>query len=220
MANIDTLIFDLDGVIVDTAVFHYQAWKKLAEVLGIPFSEEDNEQLKGVSRVKSFDILLSLGDIEMSEEEKLPYLERKNASFVELIRQMQPNDILPGVREFIVANKEVGRKIVLGSASKNALMVLQNIRLNEVFDAIIDGNKVIAAKPDPEVFIKGANAVNSEPEACIVFEDAVAGVKAAKNAGMHCVGIGDPKVLVEADWVVRGIGSMDLNKFEEKITSL
>ncbi|MEM6524473.1 MAG: beta-phosphoglucomutase [Bacteroidota bacterium] len=220
MANIDTLIFDLDGVIVDTAVFHYQAWKKLAEVLGIPFSEEDNEQLKGVSRVKSFDILLSLGDIEMSEEEKLPYLERKNASFVELIRQMQPNDILPGVREFIVANKEVGRKIVLGSASKNALMVLQNIRLNEVFDAIIDGNKVIAAKPDPEVFIKGANAVNSEPEACIVFEDAVAGVKAAKNAGMHCVGIGDPKILVEADWVVRGIGSMDLNKFEEKITSL
>lgn len=220
MANIDTLIFDLDGVIVDTAVFHYQAWKKLAEVLGIPFSEEDNEQLKGVSRVKSFDILLSLGDIEMSEEEKLPYLERKNASFVELIRQMQPNDILPGVREFIAANKEVGRKIVLGSASKNALMVLQNIRLNEVFDAIIDGNKVIAAKPDPEVFIKGANAVNSEPEACIVFEDAVAGVKAAKNAGMHCVGIGDPKVLVEADWVVRGIGSMDLNKFEEKITSL
>ncbi|MEM7107768.1 MAG: beta-phosphoglucomutase [Bacteroidota bacterium] len=220
MANINTLIFDLDGVIVDTAVFHYQAWKKLAEELNIPFSEEDNERLKGVSRVKSFDILLSLGGIEMSEQEKDSYRERKNDWFVELISKMQPKDILPGVDEFISANKNAGRKIVLGSASKNALLVLENIQLKDAFDAIMDGNNVSAAKPDPEVFVKGAYAVDSHPRTCLVFEDAAAGVQAAKNGGMYCIGIGNPEILAEADWVVSGIGSIDFNEFEEKIALL
>ncbi|MEM9389947.1 MAG: beta-phosphoglucomutase [Bacteroidota bacterium] len=220
MAKIDTLIFDLDGVIVDTAVFHYQAWKKLADQLDIPFTLADNERLKGVSRVASFDILLSLGDVKMAEADKVSYREQKNNWFVELISQMKPEDTLPGVREFISANKASERKIVLGSASKNALMVLRNIQLKDAFDAIMDGNAISAAKPDPEVFLKGAAAVNSDPKSCVVFEDAVAGVQAAKNGGMYCIGIGEPGVLGEADWVVPGIGSIDLNEFEKKISSL
>ncbi len=220
MAKIDTLIFDLDGVIVDTAVFHYQAWKRLAAELNINFSLEDNERLKGVSRVKSFDILLSLGNVKMSDQEKAPYCERKNEWFVELISKMTPEDILPGVREFIAVNKEKGRNIVLGSASKNALMVLENTDLKYAFDAIMDGTNITSAKPDPEVFVKGAKAVGSHPENCIVFEDAVAGVQAAKNGGMYCVGMGDPKLLKQADWVIPGIGSIDINEFEEKISSL
>ncbi|MEM9297105.1 MAG: beta-phosphoglucomutase [Bacteroidota bacterium] len=220
MAKIDTLIFDLDGVIVDTAVFHYQAWKKIADQLGIPFTLIDNERLKGVSRVVSFDILLSLGDVKMTEADKVSYREQKNDWFVELITQMKPGDTLPGVREFISANKALGRKIVLGSASKNALMVLGNIQLKDAFDAIMDGNTISVAKPDPEVFLKGASAVNSDAESCVVFEDAVAGVQAAKNGGMYCIGIGEPDVLGEADWVVPDIGSIDLNEFESKISSL
>ncbi|MEM9856718.1 MAG: beta-phosphoglucomutase [Bacteroidota bacterium] len=220
MAKIDTLIFDLDGVIVDTAVFHYQAWKRVAAELNINFSLKDNERLKGVSRVKSFDILLSLGNVKMSDQEKVSYCNRKNAWFVELISKMTPEDILPGVREFIAVNKEKGRNIVLGSASKNALMVLENTDLKDAFDAIMDGTNITSAKPDPEVFVKGAKAVGSHPENCIVFEDAVAGVQAAKNGGMYCVGIGDPELLKQADWVIPGIGSIDINRFEEKISSL
>lgn len=220
MANIDALIFDLDGVIVDTAIFHFKAWKRLADELGIPFTEENNEQLKGVSRVRSFDILLSLGNVSMSEGEKVPYRDQKNKWFVEYISQMQPQDILPGVREFIDANRADGKKIVLGSASKNAKIVLDNVRLTDVFDAIIDGTKVSAAKPDPEVFLKGAEAVNIDPSHCLVFEDAVAGVEAALNGGMHCIGIGDPEILGKADWVVPGIGAINMNEFKEKVSSL
>ena len=220
MAKIDTLIFDLDGVILDTAVFHFQAWKKLAEKLRIPFTLEDNERLKGVSRVKSFDIFLSLGSVRLTEDEKMQYREEKNDLFVSLISQMTTEDTLPGVENFILRNKAAGRKIVLGSASKNAMMVLENIQLMDVFDAIMDGNNVNTAKPDPEVFLKGAQAVNSHPSNCIVFEDAIAGVQAAKNGGMFCIGIGDESVLQAADWVVPGIGSIDQNRFEEKISSL
>lgn len=220
MAKIETLIFDLDGVIVDTAVFHFEAWKKLAEKLSIPFTLEDNERLKGVSRIKSFEILLSLGDVNLTEDQKALYREEKNDLFVSLISQMTPEDTLPGVRSFISANKAAGRKIVLGSASKNAVMVLKNIELMDVFDAIMDGNNVSAAKPNPEVFLKGAQAVNSHPSNCLVFEDAIAGVQAAKNGGMFCIGIGEETVLNGADWVVPAIGSIDLNKFEEKISSL
>lgn len=220
MAKIEALIFDLDGVIVDTAIYHYKAWRRLADELDIPFTEEDNEQLKGVSRVRSFDILLSLGRVEMPEQEKTSYRDKKNEWFVEYISSMQPADVLPGVTEFIHDLKSKGFKIVLGSASKNAVTVLKNVDLIEVFDAIVDGTHVSAAKPDPQVFLKGAEAVNVAPENCLVFEDAQAGVEAALNGGMFCVGVGDPAVLHKAHWVVPGIGSIEIKEFEEKISSL
>ncbi len=220
MANINALIFDLDGVIVDTAVYHYKAWKRLADELNIAFTEEDNEQLKGISRVKSFDILLGLGNVEITEEEKVPYRDKKNQWFVEYISRMTPRDILPGVADFIHKQKTKGLKIVLGSASKNAIAVLKNIQLMDAFDAIIDGNQVSAAKPDPQVFLKGAQKVGAKPENCIVFEDAQAGVEAALNGGMFCIGIGDPKILNKAHWVVPGVGSIGTREFEEKISSL
>ncbi len=220
MAKIDALIFDLDGVIVDTAVFHFKAWKRLADELNIPFTQQDNERLKGVSRVQSFEILLSLGNITMPENEKIPYRDKKNQWFVEYISQMRPEDTLPGVKEFIRTSRADGKKIVLGLASKNAKVVLENVDLMDAFDAIIDGTKVSSAKPDPEVFLKGASAVDVAPEHCIVFEDAVAGVEAALNGGMYCIGVGDPNTLSKAHWVVPGIGQIDYVEFKEKLSSL
>lgn len=220
MADIRAFIFDLDGVIVDTAEFHYKAWKRLAEQLDIPFTKEDNELLKGVSRVRSFDILLDLGGVEMSEKEKEPYRDQKNTWFVEYISQMTPADTLPGVVEFIAKAKHDGLKIILGSASKNAVTVLKNVQLIDAFDNIVDGTQVSAAKPDPEVFLKGAEAVNVAPEHCLVFEDAAAGVEAAINGGMYCIGIGTPEVLSKAHWVVPGIAHIKTEEFTQKIESL
>ena len=220
MAKIEALIFDLDGVIVDTAVYHYKAWKRLADELNIPFTEEDNEQLKGVSRVKSFDILLSLGNLNMPEQEKVKYRDKKNQWFVEYISGMQPADVLPGVTGFIHDLKTKGFKIVLGSASKNAVTVLENVDLIQVFDAIVDGTQVSAAKPDPQVFLKGAEAVSVVPGNCVVFEDAQAGVEAALNGGMFCIGVGDPAILHKAHWVIPSIGSIGIKEFEVKISSL
>lgn len=220
MAEIKALIFDLDGVIVDTAVFHYQAWKQIADELGIAFTEKDNELLKGVSRVRSFEIMLGLGDVQLSQEEKDKYLSRKNEVFVELISSMKPEDVLPGVVEFIREQKAKGRKIALGSASKNAVTVLTNTGLMDVFEVIIDGTKVSAAKPDPEVFLKGADELGIAPENCVVFEDAQAGVEAALNGGMYCIGIGDEEVLGKAHWVVSGIGNIDLKGFDARLASL
>ncbi|TRX50937.1 beta-phosphoglucomutase [Fulvivirga sp. M361] len=220
MAEIKALIFDLDGVIVDTAEYHYAAWKRLADQLGITFTKADNELLKGVSRVKSFDILLGLGPVEMSEGEKEPYRDQKNKWFVEYISKMTPADILPGVVDFIAREKENNRKIVLGSASKNAASVLKNVELIDAFDAIVDGTHVSAAKPDPEVFLKGAEAVQVAPKNCLVFEDAAAGVEAAINGDMYCVGIGAPEVLGKAHWVVPGIGYIKMEEFKRKIESL
>jgi beta-phosphoglucomutase len=203
-------IFDLDGVVVDTAKYHYQAWKRLAKEMGFDFTEQDNERLKGVSRMRSLDILLEIGGLSKSQEEKEAMATKKNEWYREYILKMEPDEILPGVQDFFVELKNEGIKIALGSASKNAVTILEQIGLKETFDAIIDGTKVEKAKPDPEVFLKGAKEIGLMPEECVVFEDAEAGVEAAKSGKMKCVGVGDPEILGKADIVIPGFRNFHL----------
>ncbi len=174
-------IFDLDGVLVDTAKYHFLAWKKLADQLDIPFTEEDNERLKGVSRIKSLDILLSLGNKSYSEDERNKFMEQKNKEYVRYISQMDEREILPGVIELLNQLKDRKLKIALGSASKNSGLILKNTKLQDYFDVIVDGNDVLKAKPDPEVFLLGAKRIGIPASQCIVFEDAYAGIEAAKK---------------------------------------
>ena len=195
-------LFDLDGVIVDTAKYHYLAWKDLAQELSIPFTIQDNELLKGVSRMRSFEIILSLGNRTMSEEEKTAYCTKKNDVYLSYIDTLTKEDVLPGARDFLVAAKASGIGVALGSASKNAPRILQKLELTELFDAIMDGTTVSAAKPDPEVFTKGADALGLPWENCIVFEDSVAGIEAAHAGGMKAVGVGRKEDLPSADtWI-------------------
>lgn len=196
-----TFIFDLDGVIVDTAKYHFLAWKKLADQLGINFTHQHNEQLKGVSRVRSLEIILGLENKEVSEEVFEQLLEQKNNDYLGYIEKMDESEILVGVMEVLNFVKQNNHKIVLGSASKNARPILQKTGLLSYFDAIVDGNDVSKAKPDPEVFLMGAEKVNSKPENCVVFEDSVAGIQAANIAGMTSVGIGSKDVLHQAKYV-------------------
>jgi len=205
-------IFDLDGVIVDTAKYHYQAWKKLAVMLNINFTEEDNERLKGVSRMASLDIILEIGNMTPDDRTKEGYASLKNRWYLDYINQMMPDEILPGSLEFISELKNAGIKVGLGSASKNTPLILECLGIAKLFDAIADGNNVSNAKPDPEVFVTASKMLGVLPENCVVFEDAVAGVEAALNAGMLCVGIGSEKILTNAHLVVSGLDKMSLRK--------
>jgi beta-phosphoglucomutase len=212
MNNIKACIFDLDGVIVDTAIYHYKAWRRLANSLGFDFTEQQNEQLKGVSRMRSLEIVLQAGGITKNEVEKEQLATQKNTWYVEMINHITADEILPGAREFVQSCRDAGIKTALGSASKNSMTILEKLEIVNLFDAIIDGNKVTKAKPDPEVFLKGAEALGIDPQYCVVFEDAIAGVEAAKAGGMKAIGIGDPKILFEADLVVSGLNEMTLDK--------
>jgi beta-phosphoglucomutase len=195
-------LFDLDGVIVDTAVFHYQAWQRMANQLGFDISHEFNETLKGISRMDSLNLILAHGGVTLSEERKLELAAQKNEWYLELVSQMTPDAILPGVTGFFYQLKQVGIRCALGSVSKNAGLILERIGMANDFDAIIDGNKIAQSKPNPEVFLKGAAELGLQPAQCVVFEDAVAGIEAAKRGGMFAVGIGSPDVLTEADLVI------------------
>ena len=199
---IELAIFDLDGVIVDTAKYHYQAWKRLAAELGFFFSEEHNERLKGVSRMRSLEILLEVGGIQKSPAEMHELAEKKNQWYVEYITQMDESEILPGVLDFLAEVKITGAKIALGSASKNAKLILDRLHLTASFDLIVDGTKVSKAKPDPEVFSLAAHELNIAPERCVVFEDAFAGIEAGIRAGMYTIGVGDGDILKDAHLVV------------------
>lgn len=201
---IKACIFDLDGVVVDTAKYHFIAWRELAKGMNFEFTEKDNERLKGVSRMTSLDILLEIGNITLSQEEKLALAEQKNVEYLEYIYKMGPEEILPGVKDFILALRAKGIKIALGSASKNAKLILDRLEITSLFDALVDGNMVSNAKPDPQVFTLGAELLNVKNEECIVFEDAVAGLEAARNANMKCVGVGDADTLSKADWNIEG----------------
>jgi len=205
-------IFDLDGVIVDTAKYHYLAWKRLADQLGIFFNEDINERLKGVSRTESLKIILELSDIVYTRDEEAALAARKNQWYVDYISRMTPAEILPGSFEFISEIKNAGIKVAIGSASKNTPLILERLGLKELFDAVADGNIVKKAKPDPEVFLKAAEMLKVRSKECVVFEDAAAGIKAALNAGMKCVGIGSQKILSQADLVVSGLDKMNLEK--------
>jgi beta-phosphoglucomutase len=199
-------------VIVDTAKYHYIAWKELARELGFDFTETDNERLKGVSRMASLDILLDIGNMVKSDEEKEILANRKNKNYVDYILRMTPDEILPGAKQFLEELKKNGYKVALGSASKNAMTILDRLKLTHLFDAIIDGNSVSKAKPDPEVFLKGAEALGVTPDECVVFEDAEAGVEAALSGKMLCIGIGSPDILGSAHLVVSGLHEMTLDK--------
>ncbi len=194
-------IFDLDGVIVDTAKYHFLAWQNLANSLGISFSEEQNEQLKGVSRVRSLEKILEWGNKTISEEEFTRLMTKKNEEYLVYISKMDTSEILPDVPRVLDSLISKEQAIALGSASKNARVILDKVRLADKFQAIVDGTNVSKAKPDPEVFLIGAKELGILPENCVVFEDSVAGIQAANIANMISIGIGDPKVLHEADYI-------------------
>ncbi len=193
-------IFDLDGVIVDTAKYHYLAWKKLANELGFEFTEEQNELFKGVSRKRCLEILLQIGKIKATQEQFDTWMVEKNEDYLAYIEKMDESEILPDVLKILKFLKGNNAPIALGSASKNAKPILEKVKLLGYFDFIVDGNNVTKAKPDPEVFLIAAKKMNIAPENCIVFEDAVAGIEAANNAKMTSIGIGDEKILKEANF--------------------
>jgi len=201
-------IFDLDGVLVDTAVYHYQAWKKLANSLGFDFTHAQNEQLKGVNRMSSLDKILNWGNITKTDDEKQDLAALKNTWYVEMISKMSATEVLPGSVELLEELHNSGIKIALGSASKNSGLILERTNLSHFFDAIVDGNSVTTSKPDPEVFVKGGEMLNTPAAQCIVFEDAAAGVEAAIAAHMAVVGVGLPENLPGADFWVKDLSEV------------
>ena len=211
-------IFDLDGVIVDTAKYHFLAWRKLANGLDIDFTEEENEQLKGVSRIKSLEKILDWGNKTISQEQFTDLMAKKNEDYLGYISNMDASEILPDVNRVLNYLTEKKQPISLGSASKNARPILEKVDLLSLFDAIVDGNDVTKAKPDPEVFIIGSELLNIELEHCVVFEDSVAGIQAANNANMLSIGIGDADTLNEADYVFKDFTEM-ADDFLEKVIS-
>lgn len=198
-------IFDLDGVIVDTAKYHYLAWKRLANELGFDFTEHDNERLKGVSRTRSLEILLEIGGTQASESEKQSMMERKNGWYVEYISKLDTSEILPGADDYLRYIRSKGVGTALASASKNAALILDRLNITSLFDVIVDGSMVRNSKPDPEAFQLAAHQLGINEACCVVFEDAEAGVEAAKRAGMGVVGIGKPDALPKADMVIAGL---------------
>lgn len=208
---IKACIFDLDGVIVDTARYHYLAWKRLADELGVPFNEEDNERLKGVSRIRSMEIIMELGGISLSETEKEKLANKKNTWFVDYVERMVPDEIYPGVKQLLQNLKAKGIKVGLASSSKNAQTVIQLLHIRNEFDAVVDGNMITHSKPDPEIFLLAAQKLRVDPAECLVFEDAEAGVEAALAAGMKCVGIGSPVQLSKANKVLAKTGMFEVS---------
>jgi beta-phosphoglucomutase len=192
-------------VLVDTAQYHFLAWQRMAAELGIHFGEAENEQLKGVSRAESLNRILAWGGKSLSDAEKQHWMTLKNDWYLELVRGMPADDYLPGAHEFLRASRAAGIKVALGSASKNAPLILERLGWIPLFDAMVDGNVVTASKPDPEVFLEGARRLGLKPEECVVFEDSEAGVEAARRGGMKVVGIGHG---LDADLIVSGLDQL------------
>lgn len=208
-------IFDLDGVIVDTAHYHYLAWKRLALELGIELTEKDNEKLKGVSRMHSLEIILEMGGISRSTHEKELLANKKNSWFVDYVERMAPEEIFPGVRDLIRELKARGIKVGLASSSKNAFTVLQLLHISHEFEAFVDGTMITHSKPHPEIFLLAASKLGIDPKYCLVFEDAEAGVEAALAAGMRCVGVGAIQQLGKANMVVAKTGEFNISCLQE-----
>ncbi|BFM43307.1 beta-phosphoglucomutase [Flavobacterium sp. CFS9] len=218
MNNKKAFIFDLDGVIVDTAKYHFLAWQKIAKALHINFTHEHNELLKGVSRVRSLDIILELGNVSASQEDKDKWLIQKNEDYLSYLVDMDESEILPGVFNILQFLKEQNQGIALGSASKNARPILEKTGILSYFDVIVDGNDVTNAKPDPEVFLKAAQLLQISPEDAFVFEDSVAGVQAANIGKMTSIGIGSKAILHEAHYIFEDFTSMDTHFIESLIS--
>jgi beta-phosphoglucomutase len=207
-------IFDLDGVIVNTSHHHFIAWKRLAQELGVPFDEKDNERLKGVSRVDSLEFILDKGNLVLDSNTKLRLMDKKNQHYLNLASEIQPSDTLPGIMSLLGELKKNGVGIALGSSSKNARQILTKLGLLASFDALIDGNHVTLSKPDPEVFLKGALALGLKPKYCLVIEDAKAGVEAAIAGGFTVLGVGEEKELEEADAIVSSFIDLNWNEIQ------
>lgn len=210
-------IFDLDGVIVDTAKYHFLAWQKLAQELGIEFTPEHNEELKGVSRVRSLDIILELGNVTALQEDKNRWLIQKNEEYLSYLVDMDESEILPGVLPVLQYLKAKNQLIALGSASKNARPILEKTKTIQYFDIIVDGNDVANAKPDPEVFLQAAKLLNVENQNSIVFEDSVAGIQAANTAKMKSIGIGEDHILHEANYIFKDFTFIDVSFIDSLI---
>ena len=210
-------IFDLDGVIVDTAKYHYLAWKKLANELGFEFTKEQNELFKGVSRKRCLEILLDIGNRTATQQEFDTWMVEKNVDYLKFIENMDASEILPDVPKILEYLKENNIPIALGSASKNAKPILEKVGLLPYFDAIVDGNNVTKAKPDPEVFLLAAKHLGVNADDCIVFEDAVAGVEAANAAKMISIGIGEKNILKEADYIFNDFTEISISFIQELI---
>lgn len=198
-------IFDLDGVLVDTAKFHFKAWKRLAHSLDIDFSEKQNEHLKGIGREESLKKILEWGNKTVSDDEFENLMLQKNEWYLEMVNTMKEGDTLPGVNKFLQGTRKLNLKTALGSASKNAKTILEHVNLTNFFDAIIDGTQTTKSKPNPQVFEMAAEALQLEPTSLVVFEDSLAGIEAANNGGFRCVGIGNKKVLKKADVVYHNL---------------
>jgi len=212
--SIKAVVFDLDGVLVDTDRFHYQAWKRILSELGKEFTLEDNEQIKGVARLKSLEILLKMKDIEMSEVEKMRVLRKKNNWYLEYVTEIDRDSILPGVEEFLELLKFNGYRTAIASTSDNTSIILELTGLKKYFDVVIDGYQVKSPKPNPEVYLVSAMTLNMEPNECAVFEDSRAGVLAAKRAGMRVVAVSEKPIGVADRWIksLKDLG-MDILKF-------
>ncbi len=212
---ITACIFDLDGVLVDTAHYHFLAWKRLAKEFDYELTEEINEQLKGVSRMKSLEIVLKHANISLEEQKKTSLADRKNGWFTEYVHAMKADELFPGVKELFKKLKTDGIQIALASSSKNAQTIIDILGIRDEFDAVVDGNMIVHSKPDPEIFLLAAEKLGQSPSACMVFEDAEAGVEAALRAGMKCVGVGTPAQLSKANVIVGSIAEFtyaDLQK--------
>lgn len=211
--ELQAVIFDLDGVITDTAEYHYLAWKALSDDLGVPFTREFNEELKGISRLESLDKILALGGKlkDFSDDEKAMLAKRKNDLYCQLIERITPNDILPGIQKLMADIKSHGLKIGLASVSKNAFTVLYRLELTNKFDTMVDAATIVNGKPDPEIFLRAAEQLGVEPRHCIGIEDAEAGVTAIKAAGMFAIGIGDKDRLARADLVYGATGELEFD---------
>lgn len=205
-------IFDLDGVIVDTARYHFLAWRRLANSLGFDFTEADNEKLKGVSRVESLNLILTWGGLTKTEIEKAALMDKKNRWYLEYIDLMTEEEILDGVLPFFYELQDLRIPIALGSASKNAERILHRIGMQHFFDVIIDGNKCTRSKPDPEVFLMAAAGLKLSPEQCMVFEDADKGIEAANRGGFITVGVGHDEQLKDARLVIPGFKQLTFSE--------
>ncbi|PRY83152.1 beta-phosphoglucomutase [Alkalibacterium olivapovliticus] len=212
------LIFDLDGVITDTAEFHYLAWKSLAQKIGIEIDREFNEQLKGISRMESLDLILKHGNKEQdfTEEEKEALATQKNDEYKESIKEITPEDLLPGIEKLLKEAKERNLGMVLASASKNGPAIMDNLQITDLFDGIVDPASLKAGKPDPEIFVRGAEMLGLDPSECVGLEDAEAGIEAINGAHMFSVGVGSKEAMKEADYAVEDTSQLDLNTILEK----
>jgi len=214
---IKAFIFDLDGVIVDTAKYHFAAWRRMANELGADFTEKENEKLKGVSRMDSINLILSWGGVTLSEADKLKWAAQKNEWYLEFLNKMTPSEILPGVLPLLKDLRKKGYKIALGSSSKNAERALRKVRIFSYFNTIIDGTKTTRSKPDPQVFQMGAQRLRLKPEECIVFEDAESGVEAALAGGFYVVGMGSPKNLGDAHVVYSSLEGLTIDSIIQAV---